>query len=173
MPSFKEIVDKYKKKQSTTLMDSIAVGLSLADEVSVDLGLLGDSGLLDDALNVASFGLPLAVIAVTEGSRVLLGRKTGTAAVQDSAYRAAKTGAAMSAGALVAGLGAGALPAIPVAIGVRVLMDKYRSQAMAGRRVEQRIKRLRALRTRGESAAPIWEALPEGSAQAVKQPLFV
>ena len=84
--------------------------------------------------------------------------------MQDSAYRAAKTGAAMGAGALVAGLGAGALPAIPVAIGVRVLMDKYRSQAMTGRRVEQRIKRLRALRARGKSAAPIWEALPEGSA---------
>lgn len=161
MSSFQELVDKYRKKQNTALVDSIAAGLSLADEVSVDLGLLSDSGLLDDALNVVSLGLPLVVIAVTEGSRVLLGRKTGEAATQDGMFRAVKAGAAMGAGALVAGLGAGALPGIPVAVGVRLLMDRFRSNALTGRRVEQRIKRLRALRDARGVAAPQWEALPE------------
>ena len=59
MTSFKELARKYQKKQSATLTDSIAAGLSLADEVSVDLGLISDNGLLD----VASFGLPLFFIA--------------------------------------------------------------------------------------------------------------
>lgn len=161
MSSFQELVDKYKKKQSTALVDSIAAGLSLADEVSVDLGLLSDSGLMDDALNLVSLGLPMAVIAVTEGSRVLLGRKTGEAAAQDGMFRAVKAGAAMGAGALVAGLGAGALPGIPVAVGVRLMLDRFRSNALAGRRVEQRIKRLRALREGTRINAPKWEALPE------------
>ena len=133
--------------------------------MSVDLGLLSDSGLVDDALSVVSLGLPLAVIAVTEGSRVLMGKKTGTAAMQDSAYRVVKTGAAMGAGALVAGLGAGALPGIPVAIGVRVLLDKYRSAALAGRRVDQRIKRLQALRSSRGMREALWQALPEGQPQ--------
>ncbi len=167
MSSFKELVEKYQKKQNATLVDSITAGLSLADEVSVDLGLLSDSGLTDDALNIIGLGLPLAVIAVTEGSRVLLGKKTGTAAAQDSAYRVMKTGAAMGAGALVAGLGAGALPGIPVAIGVRVLLDKYRSSALAGRRVEQRIQRLKALRAQRGVQDALWQALPAGQGQRV------
>ncbi len=165
MSSLKELADKYQKRQSAALVDSITAGLSLADEVSVDLGLLSDSGLADEALNVVSMGLPLAVIAVTEGSRVLLGKKTGTAAMQDSAYRVVKTGAAMGAGALVAGLGAGALPGIPVAVGVRMLLDKYRSGALTGRRVEQRIKRLLALRDSRGPREPLWQALPEGNPQ--------
>ena len=165
MATFQELVEKYQKRQTNTLVDSIAAGLSLADQVSVDLGLLSDSGIADDALGAMTMGLPLAVIAVTEGSRVLMGKKTGTAAMQDSAYRAAKTGAAMGAGALVAGLGAGALPGIPVAIGVRVLLDKYRSAALAGRRVDQRIKRLQALREKRVVREALWQALPEGQPQ--------
>lgn len=163
MTSYREMVEQYQKKQSTTLMDSIAAGLSLADNVSVDVGLLSDSGILDDVLEVASIAVPLAAIAVTEGGRVLLGRKTGTAAMQDAGHRVMKTSVAMGAGALVAGMGAGALPAIPVALGVRILLDKHRSQALAGRRVEQRIKRLRALREgiANKQGIPAWNALPE------------
>ena len=66
MTSFKELAEKYQKKQSATLTDSIAAGLSLADEVSVDLGLISDNGMLDSV----SFGLPLFLIAFTEGGRV-------------------------------------------------------------------------------------------------------
>lgn len=75
MADFKDLVSKYSKKQSTTLIDSIAVGLSLADEVSVDLGLLSDSGLLDEVLNAVSVAIPFVIITVTEGSRVLLEEK--------------------------------------------------------------------------------------------------
>ncbi len=150
--TFKELVEKYRKKQSTTLSDSIAVGLSLADEVSVDLGLISDSGLLD----AASLGLPFILIAFSESSRVLMGRKTRTAGVQDGVFRLAKSGIAMGAGMIVAGLGAGALPAVPVAVGLRAMMDKYRSKALTGLRVENRIKRLRALRIDPPDEVPDW-----------------
>ncbi len=159
MISFQEIIDKYRSRQKAGLMDSITAGLSLADEVSVDLGLLSDSGL-GDALNTLSLGLPLTLIAVSEGSRVLLGRKTRTAGLQDAGYRMLKTGAAMGAGAVAVGLGAGALPAIPVAMGVRAALDHYRSRALTGRRVHQRTQRLRALRLEKQSVqAPALEAL--------------
>ena len=165
MAKFKDLVLKYKKKQNTTLIDSIAAGLSFADEVSVDLGLMSDSGVLDEVLNAVSIAFPFALITITEGSRVLLGRKTTTAGIQDAGYRMAKSGIAMGAGAIVVGFGAGILPAIPVTIGLRVLMDKYRSQSLTGRRVQQRIRRLRALHETGVSKAPAsWLALPEGNA---------
>lgn len=159
MASFKELAEQYRKRQSATLMDSIASGLSLADNVSVDLGLISDNGLLD----TASFGLPLLMIAFTEGGKVLMGKKTPTAGFQDSAFRFAKTGLAMGAGAVVAGLGAGALPAVPVAMGLRAMMDKYRSKSMTGLRIQRRIQRLRALRERPLAEGSAWEALPEGS----------
>lgn len=162
MSNFKELAEKYRKRQSTTLADSIAAGLSLADEVSVDLGLLSDSVLSDGLIGAASLGLPLFMIAFTEGGRVLMGRKTATAGMQDGAFRLAKTGVAMGAGAVVAGLGAGALPAVPVAIGLRALMDKCRSSALTGLRIEHRIKRLRALRETPLAQTPSWDALPEG-----------
>lgn len=146
MTNFQDLVKRYKKKQNSGTVDAIAAGLSLADEVSVDLGLLEDSGILGNMLNALSFGLPLTIIAVTEGGKVLLGRKTQTAGFHDAAYRMVKTGAAMGAGVIVAGLGAGTLPAIPIAIGVRMALDQWRSKAMTGRRVQQRTRRLQALR---------------------------
>ncbi len=157
MSNFKELALKYKKKQNVTLADSIVAGMSLVDNVSVDLGLISDSGLLD----AASFGLPLLLIAFTESSRVLTGRKTATAGMQDSVFRMAKTGIAMSTGAFVAGLGAGALPAVPVAMGLRAVMDKYRSSSMTGQRVQRRIQRLRALREQPLRETSGLEALPD------------
>lgn len=163
--TFQDLVTKYKSKQQSTLVDSIAAGLSLADEVSIDLGVLGDSGLLTDALEVVSFGVPLALIAVTEGGRVLMGRKTKTAGLQDAAYRVVKTGAAMGAGAVAAGFGLGALPAIPVAMGARMALEKYRNTALTGRRVAQRTQRLRALREQKQQSVVAWQALPEAEAE--------
>ncbi|NLA54460.1 MAG: hypothetical protein GX858_08955, partial [Clostridiales bacterium] len=85
------------------------------------------------------------------------------AGMQDAGFRITKSGVAMGAGAIVAGLGAGILPAIPVSIGIRVLMDKFRSQSLTGYRVDQRIKRLRALQSSSGIKQPTsWQALPEG-----------
>jgi len=45
MPMYNELVKKYTKRKKDTFMDSVTAGLSYADNVAVDLGLLDDSGI--------------------------------------------------------------------------------------------------------------------------------
>lgn len=147
MPSFKEMVEKYKKRRHDTVVDAVTTGLSLADNVTVDLGLLEDTGVATEIAETVSNVLPFAVIAVTEQCKVLLGKKTGTAGAGDAAYRMVKTGAAMGVGAAVTAAGAGAVVALPAAVSARVIMDRYRGHALMGHRVSLRTQRLKALNT--------------------------
>lgn len=153
LPSFNELVNKYKKRRHDTLVDAVSTGLSLADHVSVDLGLLDDSGVLSETLETVSGVLPFSVIAVTEGCKALLGKKTGVAATSDAAYRMIKTGTAMGVGAAVMAAGVGAVAALPAAVGTRVLLDRYRGKALLGHRVSLRTQRLQALRAAHEAKA--------------------
>lgn len=146
MPSFKELVQRYKKRRHDTVVDAVTTGLSMADNVTVDMGLLEDTGVLSDTLETVSNVLPFSVIAVDESFRVLMGKKTGVAATSDAAFRMIKTGAAMGVGAAVAAAGAGAMVALPAAVGSRLLLDRYRGKALTGHRVHLRTQRLRALR---------------------------
>ena len=132
MPSFKEMVEKYKKRRHDTVVDAVTTGLSLADNVTVDLGLLEDTGVATEIAETVSNVLPFAVIAVTEQCKVLLGKKTG---------------AAMGVGAAVTAAGAGAVVALPAAVSARVIMDRYRGYALMGHRVSLRTQRLKALNT--------------------------
>ena len=143
MPSFKEMVEKYKKRRHDTVVDAVTTGLSLADNVTVDLGLLEDTGVATEIAETVSNVLPFAVIAVTEQCKVLLGKKTGAAGAGDAAYRMVKTGAAMGVGAAVTG----AVVALPAAVSARVIMDRYRGYALMGHRVSLRTQRLKALNT--------------------------
>lgn len=147
MPSFKEMVEKYKKHRHDTVVDAVTTGLSLADNVTVDLGLLEDTGVATEIAETVSNVLPFAVIAVTEQCKVLLGKKTGAAGAGDAAYRMVKTGAAMGVGAAVTAAGAGAVVALPAAVSARVIMDRYRGHALMGHRVSLRTQRLKALNT--------------------------
>lgn len=147
MPSFKEMVEKYKKRRHDTVVDAVTTGLSLADNVTVDLGLLEDTGVATEIAETVSNVLPFAVIAVTEQCKVLLGKKTGAAGAGDAAYRMVKTGAAMGVGAAVTAAGAGAVAALPAAVSARVIMDRYRGHALMGHRVSLRTQRLKALNT--------------------------
>ena len=147
MPSFKEMVEKYKKRRHDTVVDAVTTGLSLADNVTVDLGLLEDTGVATEIAETVSNVLPFAVIAVTEQCKVLLGKKTGAAGAGDAAYRMVKTGAAMGVGAAVTAAGAGAVVAPPAAVSARVIMDRYRGYALMGHRVSLRTQRLKALNT--------------------------
>lgn len=147
MPSFKEMVEKYKKRRHDTVVDAVTTGLSLADNVTVDLGLLEDTGVATEIAETVSNVLPFAVIAVTEQCKVLLGKKTGAAGAGDAAYRMVKTGAAMGVGATVTAAGAGAVVALPAAVSARVIMDRYRGHALMGHRVSLRTQRLKALNT--------------------------
>ena len=143
--SYRELVARYQQRNRAVLVDGITTALSHADEVVMDLGLLEETGLLPEILGTVSLGLPFAVIAVTEQSAVIRGRKTGKAALQDASFRMLKTGAGLAAGGAVMASGLGAIPAIPVAVGVRAMLEKYRSSLLTAQRVKQRTQRLKAL----------------------------
>ncbi|NLX82917.1 MAG: hypothetical protein GXZ04_03755 [Clostridiales bacterium] len=143
--TYQDMVENYQQRSRGTLTDSITTALSHLDEVGVSLGLMEDSGLMGELMSTLSAGLPFVIIAVTEQGKVILGRKTQKAALQDGSYRMIKTGAGLAAGAAVMAAGLGVLPAVPVAVSVRVMLDKYRSGMLVAYRVKQRTQRLSAL----------------------------
>lgn len=145
MKTYAEMVAEYRKRQQATVVDTIAAGLTYMDEIAVDAGLLAETDLLTEVTESACSALPFVLIAVQEGSKVVLGRKPGMTGVKDGAYRMAKTGVAMGVGGAVA-TAAGFWAALPVTMGVRALFDRYRSRAMTGCRVQGRIQRLREMR---------------------------
>lgn len=144
MKTYEEIVRDYRKRQRDTVVDTIAAGLTYMDEIAVDTGLLDETGLLTELTETVSGVLPFAIIAMSEGTKVLLGKKKTGTGLKDGAWRIAKTGAAIGVGSAVVGA-AGFWAAIPVTMGVRALFDRYRSQALTGMRVQGRIQRLREL----------------------------
>ena len=152
MPSYNELVQQYKKRQKETLMDTVATGLTLADEVGAGLGVIKADALLNGILAA----IPFALIAITEGVKVRLGKKARRTATNDAAYRMLKTGVAMGIGAGLAGLGA-PLIALPLAMGVRAAMDRVKSKRLTTRRVQTRTQRLqeinalRAARQQGQT----------------------
>ena len=164
MKAYEQLVQEYRKRQHDTVVDTIASGLSYADQIAVDSGLLEETGLLSELTGSVTGILPFMIISVSEGSKVLLGRKPGKTGLKDGAFRMVKTGAAMGVGAAVTGL-TGFWAAIPVTMGVRALFDRYRSKALTGKRVEGRIKRLQELNKfiRRETGNTDVEALPEGT----------
>ena len=141
---YRELVKKYKKRQHDTLVDTLTTGLTYADEMAVDLGLMEDTGLLGEVTEMVSTALPFAVIAVTEQAKVIMGKKSQKQAMQNTVYRMAKTGAAMGVGALAGAVG-GLPAAIPAALGVRALLDQHKSKALLGNRVAGRVRRLNEL----------------------------
>ena len=144
MKTYQEMLDSYRKRQRNTVVDAIATGLTYVDEIVVESGLLEETGLLAELTESVCGALPFAIIAVQEGSKVVLGVKPAATGVQDGAFRMAKTGAALGVGSAVAA-GAGFWAAIPVTMGVRALFDRYRSKALTGARVQGRISRLKEL----------------------------
>ena len=168
MKTYEEIVREYRKRQRDTVVDTIAAGLTYMDEVAVETGILEETGLLTELTESVSGLLPFVIISVSEGSKVLLGRKPGKTGLKDGTFRMVKTGAAMGIRAAVTGV-TGFWAAIPVTMGVRALFDRYRSKAMTGLRVQGRIQRLqelnRHIRREEETASP--EAVPSAATLAV------
>ena len=162
MKTYADMVAEYKKRQRDTVVDTIAAGLTYMDEMVVDAGLLAEADILTELTESACSALPFVLIAVQEGSKVILGRKPGVTGVKDGAYRMAKTGVAMGIGGAVA-TAAGFWAALPVTMGVRALFDRYRSRALTGHRVQGRIQRLRELR---QAMQP--EAVQETPAESIE-----
>jgi hypothetical protein len=171
MKTYEELVKEYRKRQHDTVVDTIATGLTYVDEIAVDTGILEETGLMTELTESVTGFLPFMIISVSEGSKVLLGRKPGMTGLKDGAYRMVKTGAAMGVGAAVTGL-AGFWAAIPVTMGVRALFDRYRSKALTGKRVEGRIKRLKELNKfiRREAGETEEERLTEGKGNGAAIP---
>ena len=144
MKTYEEIVKEYKKRQHDTVVDTIATGLTYVDEIAVDTGLLEETGILTELTQSVTGIRPFVIISATEGTKVLLKRKPGKTGLKDGAFRMAKTGAALGVGAAVSGI-TGFWAAIPVTMGVRALLDRYRSKTLTGRRVQGRIQRLQEL----------------------------
>ena len=142
--TYQELVKEYKKRQHDTVVDTLATGLTYMDEIAVDTGLLEETGILTELTENVTGLLPFVIISVSEGAKVILGRKPGKTGLKDGAFRMAKSGAALGVGAAVTGL-TGFWGAIPVTMGVRALFDRYRSKTLTGRRVQGRIKRLQEL----------------------------
>lgn len=143
---FQEMVDRYQKRQkSSALIDSVFSGLSFADEAGAQMGFPMEKAL-SVSVNLISLGLPFALIALTEQTRVWRGRKTQTAAFSDMRRRGLKTGASMGAGALATLCGAGAALAIPVSMAARILSEKAEKQFIRRGRIRERSQRLRAMR---------------------------
>ena len=153
MADFAALVEKYKSRKKDTLIDSVTAGLSYADNIAVDLGLIEDAGVLD----VITTAAPFAVIAVTEEMQVIMGKKTGKAGFSDGLQRMLKTGAAMGVGAVATAL-AGPVAAVPAAVGTRVLMKKYQAKSLLSLRVQDRLERLQALRRRQTEKALLLDA---------------
>ena len=113
MKTYQELLESYRKRQRSTGVDALATGLTYVDEIAVDSGLLEETGLLAELTGPLCGALPFAIIAVQEGSKVVLGLKPAANGVQDSTFRMVKTGAALGVGTAVAA-SAGFWAAIPV-----------------------------------------------------------
>lgn len=150
--TYKELVAAYQKRQRDTVVDAVAMGLTYLDEIAVETGLLEEAGILPEVADSVTGALPFVVIAVTEGSKVIFGKKSVKRGMKDGATRMVKTGVAVGVGAAVTTL-AGFWAAIPATMGVRALFDRYRSKALAGRRVQGRITRLQEIQA-GLNAQP-------------------
>ena len=153
MPKYEELVNKYQKRRKETLVDTLTAGLSYADNVAVDLGLMEESGMLESLTAAA----PFAVIAVTEQMRVILGKKTGKAGLLPEVGGAYVQGESEIASVNMV-YGASAM-------GTRALLSQYRSKSLLNLRVQERTGRLRAIRDMRQRRA--WDAqrpaLPAGA----------
>ena len=153
MATYEALREKYRNRRREALVDTITVGLSCADEVLLDTGLLdgiGDSlGFLDGVFHA----LPFVFIAASEGVQVVLGKKAGAAAAKHTAFRATKSGIAMAVGAGVA-LAAGGWMAMPAAVAMHLVLERYKSKALLSRRLQGRIEALRFLQKKWLPAVP-------------------
>lgn len=144
MATYNELVERYKRRKNETLVDTIAAGLTCADEIAMDLGAFDSFGIFEEVIDNTLDIIPFVIIIATEGSKVILGKKDAESAVKDASYRTLKSGAAIAVGAGVTAVAGGAF-ALPAAISVRYFFDKYKSKSMLSRRVEDRICTMRYL----------------------------
>lgn len=128
---------------SNQLFSSGISDKTLEDTIQKPMEALLDSPLEELLEDVLPF-LPFVIIAIGEGPKVMVGRKTFELAVTDGLERAVKTGAAIGVGTLVVLLDGGLL-SIPVSLLTRIGFDRYRIVDKITKRMNSRINSTRVL----------------------------
>lgn len=138
--------DEVLEAGGDTVHGIFASGLSdsaLEDTLRAPMEALLDSPL-EELVETVLPGLPFVLIAVGEGRKVLMGRKSFQLAMEDGFYRAVKTGAAIGIGALVVLLDGGML-SIPASFLTRMGFDRYTVMKRSITALDKRIGVLRSL----------------------------
>jgi hypothetical protein len=125
------------------LLDSGMSDHDLHHAISGPLESVGDHGWLGVLHDVAPF-IPFVIIATSEGRHVMMGKKSFATAVGHVFQRAAKTGAAMAVGALVACLDGGIL-SIPASFLTRICIDRWQVAGRIAKRFDTRLAQARAI----------------------------
>lgn len=115
-------------EQSDMLTDQIInSGFSnddLTNTIHAPMESLFDSGIEEFVENILP-GLPFVIIALTEGRKVMVGKKSFQVALANGLERAAKTGLSMGVGALVYALDGGIL-SLPASFLTRIGFDRFK-----------------------------------------------
>jgi len=126
--------------QSDILTDHIInSGVSndeLTNAIHAPMESLFDSGigeLIEDILP----GLPFVIIAITEGRKVMVGKKSFEVAFASGLERSAKTGLSMGVGALVYALDGGIL-SLPASFLTRIGFDRFKITSRVSERIERK-----------------------------------
>jgi len=100
MANLKELFEHYKSRDKSIIVDSIALGASFVDEMSIGLGLIENTDVLMDTVSPISTALPFATVVLHEGSNVLFKHKSLKAGNQDTRYRLVRNGASLVLGTM-------------------------------------------------------------------------
>jgi hypothetical protein len=99
---------------------------------------------LQDVLEAVGMGLPVLLVAGTEGTMWLTGRQTMNRAMSRSAVRVMKSGTAMGVGALVTVAGGGAF-SIPAVFATRLAFARHGAMDSLSEQVQQDTERVRQI----------------------------
>lgn len=75
MKTYQEMVQEYKRRQRSTVVDTIAAGLTYMDEIALDTGLLEETGLLTELTETACGALPLPLLPLRRAARWCWGKR--------------------------------------------------------------------------------------------------
>lgn len=115
----------------------------LEEEIIAPMEELLDSGL-EGVAEMISPILPIIVIAVSEGRRVMIGQHTFQVAMNNSIERGVKSGAAIGVGGLLSLLGAGIIT-LPTTFLTQVAIERAMIERSLRRKVESDVAVLKAL----------------------------
>lgn len=127
-------------EQSDMLTDQIInSGVSnddLTNAIHAPMESLFDSGIGEFVEDILP-GLPFVIIALTEGRKVMVGKKSFEVAFANGLERAAKTGLSMGVGALVYALDGGIL-SLPASFLTRIGFDRFKVTSRVAEKIERK-----------------------------------